>query len=236
MKIGALMTRDPKACRESDTLEQAARVMWEGDVGALPVVDDDRHVVGVITDRDVCMAAYTRGQRLADVTVASVATRGVATVDETDLLYVAENTMRERKVRRLPVLDGDGRLSGMISLGDLAHHLEASNYRGDGVTCETLARALAAVTAPQPAQVPDPPRSSPRIAVLDLLSDAENARVATGVTALHMAEGDEYVDLEHLDRGVQHATATTVLTINTPVPRSAVNQETWERIISRLKR
>ena len=77
MKIQNLMTRDVRTCRREDVLVEAARIMWENDCGSVPVVDAQRHVVGMITDRDICMAAYTRGQRLADMTVESAMSKTI---------------------------------------------------------------------------------------------------------------------------------------------------------------
>ena len=66
MKVGDLMTKDVKACSQHDSLNRAAQLMWENDCGSVPVVDSDSKVVGMLTDRDICMAAYTKGIALKD--------------------------------------------------------------------------------------------------------------------------------------------------------------------------
>jgi CBS domain-containing protein len=65
MEVGQLMTRNPRVCSIDGTLEQAAAIMWESDCGCVPLVDSEGKVTGMITDRDVCMAAYTQGRTLA---------------------------------------------------------------------------------------------------------------------------------------------------------------------------
>ena len=71
MKVEQLMTMNPSSCHPEDTMQQAARIFWEHDCGCAPVTDHDAHVVGMITDRDVCMAAYTQGKPLTELSVAS---------------------------------------------------------------------------------------------------------------------------------------------------------------------
>jgi CBS domain-containing protein len=102
--------------------------MWEQDCGCVPVVDSSNVVIGLITDRDIAMAAYTQGKLLAQVVVGDVMTRNVLSCRPTETLHAAERRMRERQVRRLPVTDGTGVLVGMISVNDLV--LEAARQRG----------------------------------------------------------------------------------------------------------
>ena len=117
-----LMSRDVRTCSDDDTLDVAARLLWEGDCGCIPVVTraEPRRVVGMLTDRDICMAAYTTGSRLAEIPVAQARSRQAwccpssATVD--DALAI----MRHRRVNRLPVVDAEGRLVGLLSLSDVA--------------------------------------------------------------------------------------------------------------------
>jgi len=145
MRVQELMTKDVLACRESDSLERAAQLMWDGDVGAVPIVDADRRVLGIITDRDICMAAYTQGCRLAERTVGSVMSRQPFTCSPSDGVALAEEQMRRYQVRRLPVVDG-GRLAGMLSLNDLA--IAAGNRKGgkgDRVSLDEVATSLARI-------------------------------------------------------------------------------------------
>ncbi|HVS11206.1 MAG TPA: CBS domain-containing protein, partial [Planctomycetota bacterium] len=77
MKVEQLMTRDVKACAPQDSLSRAAQLLWESDIGALPVVDSEGRVVGMVTDRDVCMAAYFKGRPLAEIRVDETMARKV---------------------------------------------------------------------------------------------------------------------------------------------------------------
>jgi CBS domain-containing protein len=140
MRIEQLMAKDVATCAPDDTLHQAARLMWERDCGFVPVVEGaDRRVLGVVTDRDACMAAYTRGRPLAEIAVQEVMSKRVRTCQPGDQLAAAEEVMREAKVHRLPVVDEGGRLVGVISLADLA--------------CEAARRAGSKRRAVSPAEV-----------------------------------------------------------------------------------
>jgi len=120
MKVYELMNGCVITCGPLDSLERAAQLLWEHDCGVLPVIDDEDRVVGVITDRDICMGAYTRGQCLSDLTVAdSMSPTVVGCRLEDDVALVAQR-MAEHGVRRLPVVDHKGRIQGIVSLNDLA--------------------------------------------------------------------------------------------------------------------
>jgi CBS domain-containing protein len=94
--------------------------MWECDCGVVPVVDSEGAVCGIVTDRDLCMAAYIQGSRLAEIPVWSVMSRDVHACDAEADVREAERLMRECQIRRLPVIDNRGRLIGVLSLGDVA--------------------------------------------------------------------------------------------------------------------
>jgi CBS domain-containing protein len=153
MKVEQLMTRTVKACSPDDTLNRAAQLMWEGDCGCLPVVstDGDGRVIGVITDRDICMAAYTQGRRLSEIPVASAMAREVIACRPSDGVSQAEALMRDHQVRRLPVVDGAGRLVGILSLNDIAREAqrEATGAGRKEVTQADVAETLAQVCRPR---------------------------------------------------------------------------------------
>jgi len=140
----ARVMRPAQTCRPSDTLNDAARLMWELDCGAVPVVNDAGSVVGMLTDRDICMAVYTRGQTLSAFSVESAMASDVATAAANDPLETITRLMRQRRVRRVPIVD-DGRLVGIVSLADIARHLE-SDGGFSAVASLELARTLAAVS------------------------------------------------------------------------------------------
>lgn len=145
MRIGELMTRDVRAVNSGNTLARAAQLMWDHDIGALPVVDDDGRVIGMITDRDACMAAYTRGQPLAEIIIADAMSTNVVTCGEDASDEEVAKLMASAMVRRIPVIDAHRRLVGMVSLTDLAHAMQ----RGRDVTAREVAETLAAVSAPR---------------------------------------------------------------------------------------
>jgi CBS domain-containing protein len=121
LRVQELMTGSPAACRTHDTANDAARIMWERDCGAVPVLDDNDCVTGMVTDRDICMAAYFRGEALSSIRLWSMMSTDVCTCRPEDDVSLAEQTMRARQVNRLPVVDGDGALVGMLALCDLTH-------------------------------------------------------------------------------------------------------------------
>ena len=148
MKTESLMSKNVRTCSPADTLNRAAQIMWEADCGFLAVVDQRRHVVGVITDRDLLMGAYTRGQPLTSLNVGSVMSRNVCICSPDDSLATAEMLMKERQVRRLPVVDGFGELVGVITLGDLARSSQANTIK-KALGSAMVAKTLAAICEPR---------------------------------------------------------------------------------------
>ena len=120
MMVREMMSFPVQTCLPQDSLERAAQMLWEHDCGALPVLDREGHIGAMITDRDICMASYTQGQRLSDLRVAGAMSRTVATCRSDEDITVAAQRMIESRVRRLPVVDADGNLCGLLSLSDLA--------------------------------------------------------------------------------------------------------------------
>lgn len=120
IRVGAVMTDDVHVCSPEDPLYRPAQIMWEGDCGSVPVVDSGR-VCGIVTDRDICMAAYTKGLPLNAIRVADVMSRHVHRCAPDDTLERAIGIMAEAEVRRLLVISDDGKLCGIVSLADVAH-------------------------------------------------------------------------------------------------------------------
>jgi CBS domain-containing protein len=147
MNVDQAMTRDVKACGPNDSLSQAAQVMWESDCGCVPVVDDEGRVIGMLTDRDICMAAYTRGQPISNMTVASAASGRLISVQPLDTLATAEQRMREHQIRRLPVVDGDGKLVGLLSTSDLVRHARMG-HRSTDASADSIVKTLLAICQP----------------------------------------------------------------------------------------
>lgn len=150
MNVADLMTREVRSCRANDSVQSAARIMWENDCGAVPIVDGDERVIGMITDRDACMAAYTQGQPLWNIVISSAMSDQVHVVREADPIDVVETLMRNARVRRAPVVDGNGRLRGIVSMSDLARHVHRSNGRKpDGLGAATIVQTLATICEPR---------------------------------------------------------------------------------------
>ncbi|HET9955361.1 MAG TPA: CBS domain-containing protein [Polyangiaceae bacterium] len=150
MKIAEIMTRDVSSCTPHDTLATAAQIMWENDCGAVPVVDRDGKLVGIITDRDLAMAAQLQGVALRESSVASAMARDVKCCAPQDTPATVQALMQQHKIRRVPVVDAERRLIGIISLGDLAYVMSSTQtLGGDGMTWTALAHTLAAVSQPR---------------------------------------------------------------------------------------
>jgi CBS domain-containing protein len=135
------MTDAVTACSPGETLNAAARHMWERDCGAVPVVEDGK-LAGIITDRDICMAAYTQGRPLTAIRIADVMTRHVHACRANDTLERAASLMADARVRRLPVLDGAGRLVGILSMADIARCAPVLGQREAAELVFQLTRAI----------------------------------------------------------------------------------------------
>jgi CBS domain-containing protein len=158
MKVKELMSKPAVICGTADPLNTAAHLMWQHDFGALPVVDDSGSVVGMITDRDICMSAYTRGIPLHEIPVSTAMAAQVVVCRPDDPLEAAEHLMRERKIRRIPVVDGASRPLGILSLNDLVRR--AALIRGKNGSDQEVTRTLAAICEPRSAA--QPARRTPR--------------------------------------------------------------------------
>lgn len=119
MKVKDIMTANPTSCLLTENLAEAARLMWEADCGIVPVVAEGGKVVGLITDRDICMAAMTKGRNESSIAVKDVISGTFFACKPDDDVHTALNTMRENRVRRLPVIAADGKLEGLLSMNDV---------------------------------------------------------------------------------------------------------------------
>src|SRR6266576_1564443 len=115
MKVAEVMTRNVQSCTPETNLAAAAMQMWNGDFGTLPVVDDEGSVIGMITDRDICIAAATRHEDIANIKVSEVTTREVHSCTPETSVPDALKTFEQARVRRLPVVDEDDKLQGILS-------------------------------------------------------------------------------------------------------------------------
>jgi CBS domain-containing protein len=149
MKVSELMTANVQTCSVHDNINRAAQIMWEADVGCVPVVDGAR-VAGMVTDRDVCMATYTKGRPPAAIPVANVMARSVVSCKPGDDIAEAANLMRAHRIRRLPVIDAAGMLVGILSLNDLARLARsAAEQPARRLRGEELVQTLGAICEPR---------------------------------------------------------------------------------------
>ena len=151
MKAKDLMTTDVKCCAEYNTLNTAAQMMWEHDIGCVPVVDKEGRAIGVLTDRDICMGAYIQGVPLTGALVTSAMSKEVFSCAPQDDVAAAEKLMKQNQVHRLLVLDAGGHPVGMISLNDIAREgaREAEMRTARQVSDAEITGLLASVCAPR---------------------------------------------------------------------------------------
>ena len=124
MRVQDIMSEAVKSCRPETNLAEATSIMWEGDCGILPVIGDAGKVIGMITDRDIAMAVGTTNRIPSDIRVDEAMSRDIHDCSPDDDIHAALETMRKGKVRRLPVVSGDGVIRGVLSLNDVARHAE----------------------------------------------------------------------------------------------------------------
>ena len=150
MRIEQLMTKSPKTCRPDSSLSDAARLMWENDFGCLPGTEGESGgVVSMITDRDICMAAYFAERAPDELRVSEAMTKDIYACNPEDDLAEATAIMRETAVRRLPVLDASGRVIGLLSLADVAREaVRQRSLMNRGITVGEVGVTLGAVCQP----------------------------------------------------------------------------------------
>jgi CBS domain-containing protein len=131
MKIRDAMTRDVRMVRPDQTIRDAAQLMAQMDIGALPVQDNDR-LIGMITDRDIAVRAIADGKG-ADARVRDVMTNEIKYCYEDQTVEEVTRNMGEQRLRRLPVMNRDKRLVGILSLGDLAREETSQDDAGEAL-------------------------------------------------------------------------------------------------------
>ncbi|MNZ83298.1 Hypoxic response protein 1 [compost metagenome] len=127
MNVSEVMHKPAQCCHAGDSLEMAAQLMAQNDCGAIAVVDQAHHAIGIVTDRDIALLAAERHQPLWELKAGELMGQHdlYSCQDDTDL-HAALRLMADKKVRRLPVLGRDGDLHGMVAMSDILHHLSLS--------------------------------------------------------------------------------------------------------------
>jgi CBS domain-containing protein len=115
-----IMTSNPETCRPNDSIRDAARIMAERDTGVVPVVDDNRKILGMITDRDIVVRLVAEGKDPAKAHVNEAMTKSVRTVKEDMPVDEVTRLMSNAQVRRVPVVNQRDEIVGIVSVGDLA--------------------------------------------------------------------------------------------------------------------
>ena len=146
MLVNEIMKKPPATCTTNDTVTEAAKIMHEHKCGFVPVVDSSGAVVGVVTDRDVCLVVGDKNRAMTHVSVQDAMSHPVFSCYADENVKTTLATMAKRHVRRLPVLDKHGHLEGVLSIDDV---IQAPHRRG-APSAEEIVATLKEITAPRP--------------------------------------------------------------------------------------
>jgi CBS domain-containing protein len=152
MRVSDIMTKHVQACRPEDSLREAAAIMRDRDCGAVPVLDGRQELVGMITDRDICLCAAEHDEPLSKLQISAAITWKPLTCSPDEEIECAEDKMAKHQVRRLPVVDDTGRLIGILALADVARSQAAGKSKSDekkkvATTVAAISRPMAQATA-----------------------------------------------------------------------------------------
>jgi CBS domain-containing protein len=143
--VRTLMATHVRVCHPEDSLTEAAQLMWNGDWGAIPVVADGK-AIGMISDRDVCMATFTQGKAPSELRVEGAMSKELYSCAPDDSIADALAMMAKQRVRRLPVLSPEGKVVGIVSLADVLHWAKPqANPALDAAVIEALSAISAHV-------------------------------------------------------------------------------------------
>jgi CBS domain-containing protein len=152
------MSETVKSCGPDTNMAEAAALMFESDCGTLPVVADGGRVIGMITDRDIAIALGTKNRPASEIRVSEAMSRQVYSCGPDEEVHSALKTMRKDKVRRLPVVDGEGALRGIFSLNDVILRAEKVDaHKGAGLSYEDVVNTLKGICEHQP---PEPAKEA----------------------------------------------------------------------------
>ena len=149
MIVNDIYTPVARSCGRETNLAEAMSLMWEFDIGALAVVNEENKLVGVVTDRDIAVAVATRNRLASELRVGDVMSGKICTCTREDNLKKVLETMRREQLRRLPVVDADGYLRGMITINDIVRVAQSSKgSKLGGATYEEVMLTLMAISVP----------------------------------------------------------------------------------------
>lgn len=147
MNVRELMVPNPACCRPDTNLAAATTLLWDNNCGALPVVDQENRPLGMITDRDICIAVGTRDQRAAEIAVAHVMTGKVFACGCDAEIHEALTCMKQNQVRRL-IITEHGRVTGILSIDDIILNVQWSDHKRVELSLLDVIRVLRRVTYP----------------------------------------------------------------------------------------
>jgi CBS domain-containing protein len=143
MKVKDLMTQAAVCCAPAANVGEAVELMWVHNCGMLPVVGTGGKLEGIVTDRDISIAMGTRNRLAGELTVGEIATRNVVTCKAEDEIHEALQSMADKQVRRLPVVNEQGVPQGILSMDDIITHGDLNKWQGCcELSAEEIIRAL----------------------------------------------------------------------------------------------
>jgi len=119
MYVRDLMTREVVTCKSDSNAETAALMMWNSDCGSVPVVDNSGRAIGMITDRDICMAVALQRKSASEIQVKDFMSNQLYSCHPEDNIRHAMKTMASHKIKRLPITNGSGQVEGLLSIDDI---------------------------------------------------------------------------------------------------------------------
>ena len=153
MKVRDVMTPSAVCCKPDTNVGAAVELLWSHNCGMLPVVGGDNRLIGIVTDRDICIAIGTRNRLPGELTVGEIALSQVFTCRPDDEIHEALGTMAEKQVRRLPVVNDEGVPQGILSMDDIITHGDLNRWEGCcELSAEEIIRSLKRLYAKQGAK------------------------------------------------------------------------------------
>jgi CBS domain-containing protein len=147
MHTQQIMSQSAITCKQNDSLHTAAGLMWKHDCGAIPVVNDEGQLVGMITDRDICMATYLKNSTPQALLVSEVMSKHVVSCFTDTPIERIEELMRANQIRRIPVVDRENHPIGMISLNDfIRYSAQVGDKNGED---RAVMRTMSAICQPR---------------------------------------------------------------------------------------
>ncbi len=138
MKINECMCQDVCFVKPDCNVYDAARIMNENHVGCIPVCDDQKCLLGVITDRDIVLRSVACDKNAKQTPVSEIMTTNVCTCGCEEDVSIAQNTMAKNQIRRIPVVDAQNKMVGILTLGDLAHNGKQIGQQDFSTTMENI--------------------------------------------------------------------------------------------------